>query len=370
MKGERIRFALVGGSARSEYLYGPLLTLLTEEVDLVAVWSRSEARAQTLGQKLRVPWFTDLELLTRDTAPQAAVVSVKSEANGEVGLRVIDLGLHCLLETPVAQDLVEADRIIDRAREMGVKVEVAEQYYRRPIEQLKLALLAAGTFGRVLVAENDFMGHAYHGVSLIRSYVGFDTPVDSVSAFSGEFDVAPHYAWITKSSGPRREEWQHGMLRFADGRLGIFNWSSLAYDSGLRWWRSTRFFAERGQAIGDRLTIVSKDGRDPEPIEVERRFHNVGGMETLSEVVAHTDPEVRWLNPFRAYYMDDEMIATASSLTSLVRAVRDDKAPEYGPDQARLDQEVSLAMAESSRRGGEPVQLPLALGLAQGVPAK
>src|SRR5258708_39707327 len=68
--------------------------------------------------------------------------------------------------------------------------------------------------------------------------------------------------------------------------------------------------------------------------------------------------------------MDDEMIATASSLTSLVRAVRDDKAPEYGPDQARLDQEASLAMAESSRRGGEPVQLPLALGLAQGVPAK
>src|SRR5258708_38454803 len=120
------------------------------------------------------------------------------------------------------------------------------------------------------------------------------------------------------------------MLRFADGRLGIFNWSSLAYDSGLRWWRSTRFFAERGQAIGDRLTIVSKDGRDPEPIEVERRFHNVGGMETLSEVVAHTNPAGRWLNPFRAYYMYDEMVETDSSLTDLGREVRVYETTEYG----------------------------------------
>ena len=366
---DRVRFAIVGASARSEYLYGRLLTTLSDQVDLVAVWGRSEAGARSLGQKFRVPWFTDLERLIREAAPQAAVVSVKAEANAEIGLRVIDLGLHALLETPIAQKLAEADRIIQRASERGVKVEVAEQYYRRPIEQLKLALLAAGTFGRVLVAENDFMGHAYHGVSLIRSYVGFDTPIESASAFFQSFAVAPHHAWIVKAVAQRREEWQHGVIRFADGRLGIFNWSSLAYDSSLRWWRSTSFFAERGMAIGDRLTVLSEDGRDPQRVEVERRFHNVGGMETLSELVAHTNPEVSWLNPFRAYYMDDEMIAAASAVTSLVRAIQEDIAPEYGPQQARLDQEVSLAMAESARQGGQPIGLPFSAGQSEGVPA-
>src|SRR5260370_53589 len=202
-----------------------------------------------------------------------------------------------LSEPRAVHDMVEADRIIGRARELGVKVEVAEQYYRRPIEQLKLALLAAGTFGRVLVAENDFMGHAYHGVSLIRSYIGFETPIDSVSAFFQSFAVAPHHAWIAKAVGQRREEWQHGVIRFADGRWGIFNWSSLAYDSSLRWWRSTSFFAERGMAIADRLTVLSEDGRDPRRVEVGRRFHNVGGMETLSELVGHTNPEWCCVNP-------------------------------------------------------------------------
>jgi predicted dehydrogenase len=367
--GDRLRFALIGGSTRSEYLYGPLLRLLSDDVELVAVWSRSGARARSLGDRFGVPWFTDLDALVRDASPQAAVVSVKSEANGEVALRVVDLALHALLETPIAQDLTDADLIISRARERAVKVEVAEQYYRRPIEQLKLALLAAGVFGRVLVAENDFMGHAYHGVSLIRSYIGFDTPVESVSAHQGDFDVASHHAWITKSAAPRREEWEHGIIRFADGRLGVFNWSSLSYDSSLRWWRSTRFFAERGMAIGDRLTVLSKDGKDPERVEVERRFHNVGGMETLSELIALTEPEVRWLNPFRAYFLDDETIATASALMSLVRAVREEATPEYGPEQARLDQEVSLAMAESARRGGEPVKLPFHPQRSRGVPA-
>ena len=44
----------------------------------------------------------------------------------------------------------------------------------------------------------------------------------------------------------REEEWQHATLHFANGALGFFNWSSIAYDLALRWQRSSRFFAERG----------------------------------------------------------------------------------------------------------------------------
>jgi hypothetical protein len=36
--------------------------------------------------------------------------------------------------------------------------------------------------------------------------------------------------------------------------------------------------------VDDQLTW-SPDGKDPYPAFTERRFHNVGGMETLSELV-------------------------------------------------------------------------------------
>ena len=104
------------------------------------------------------------------------------------------------------------------------------------------------------------------------------------------------------------------------------------------------------------MTLMTPDGKDPQPIFIERRFHNVGGMETLSELIAHTQPEIAWHNPFRTYYMDDEMISVADCLMSLVQAIRADQSPEYGPLQARTDQAVTLALHESANAGGAPVK--------------
>jgi len=356
---DRIRFAIIGTGKRSDYLYAPLLHTLKEDVEFVGVWGRSENKARELGEKYHVPWFTELDHLRNDLKLDAAIVSVANPANGAIGRRVIELGLHTLLETPIANSLDDADAIIKGAEAANFKVEVAEQYYRRPIERLKRKLIDAGVFGRILVAYNDFMGHGYHGMSLIRSYIGFNEPVVSVSGMNSTFSVDPHYSWISQTVENREEEWQHAILRFANGALGFFNWSSIAYDSALRWQRSTRFFAERGMAHDDRLTTLTSDGKDPQPIEIKRFFHNVGGMETLTELVALTSPEIVWRNPFRAYYMDDEMISVADCLMSLVNAIREDKMPEYGPLQARLDQELTLAMHESARNSGASVRLPL-----------
>jgi predicted dehydrogenase len=334
---DRIRFIIAGTSKRSDYLYGPLLTMLSKDVELVGVWGRSEDKAMALGNKYGVPWFTDLERLNDELSPEAAIVSVGYSANGEVGRQIMELGIHALLETPIAHELADADAIISAANARGLKVEVAEQYYRRPIERIKAALIREGVFGKVLTAYNDFMGHGYHGVSLIRSYIGFDVPVISVSGATAQFRVAPHYAWISGTTESREENWEHAVLHFSDGRLGFFNWSSIA---------------EKGMAVGDQATLLTADGKDPQAIYIERRYHNVGGMETLSEIIAHTTPEIVWRNPFRGYYMDDETIAVADCLMSLVNAIRENKEPEYGPLQARTDQSITLAMGESARNNG------------------
>jgi hypothetical protein len=46
-------------------------------------------------------------------------------------------------------------------------------------------------------------------------------------------------------------------------------------------------------------------------------------------------------------------------LMSLVNAVRNNTAPTYGADQARLDQEIILAIQKSANRNGIPVRLPM-----------
>ncbi|RIK58723.1 MAG: gfo/Idh/MocA family oxidoreductase, partial [Chloroflexi bacterium] len=163
---------------------------------------------------------------------------------------------------------------------------------------------------------------------------------------------------------------------FEEGRLGIFHWTSVGYDSPLRWWRSSRFLAEKGMGVTvgvnlevqERLSLLAPGDQAPHFITLERRWERVDGG-ALVAMVAHTgDPElpiVRWDNPFRSakpghgvQWHDDE-IGVAGCLMSLVDAVRNKTEPTYGPYQARLDQELILAIRQSSRLGGQPVQLPL-----------
>ena len=155
-------------------MYRPLLKglVLAGEVELVAVWSRSESSAQTLGNFLKVPAYTDIGRLVQETAPQIGIVAVAYAANGQAGLMAIENGLHVLVETPLAHSLKEADTLIAAAAQRNLKIEVAEQFHRRPFEQIKLKLLKSGLFGKVYSSFNDFAGHGYHGVSVMRSYLG------------------------------------------------------------------------------------------------------------------------------------------------------------------------------------------------------
>ena len=371
-----LRVAIIGTGRRSDYLYGPIVRALPEMVELVGVWGRSAASAQALGENLGISWYTDLDQLVRECAPDLGIVSVNYGANGQVALMAIEAGLHVLLETPIAHKLSEADAIIAAAQARGRKIEVAEQFHRRPLEQIKLALLATPLFGRVYSSFNDFAGHGYHGVSVMRSYLGFDAKPTQVTGLVRQYELGEHWSRLAKKHGVRTETQEHGMIEFADGQVGIFHWTSVGYDAPLRWWRSSRFLAEKGMGITvgvglevqERLSLLAPGGEAPHFITIERRWERVDGG-ALVAMVAHTGdpalPIVRWDNPFRPplqghgrQWHDDE-IGVAGCLLSLVEAIRNDSEPTYGPLQARLDQELILAIRQSSLDGGRPVQLPL-----------
>jgi predicted dehydrogenase len=370
---ESIRVAIIGTGNRSFAFYGPVIKQL-QGVQLVSVWGRSRDSAQRLGESLDVPSYTDLDQLIRETSPQIGVVSVNYGANGQVGLMAVEHGLHVLLETPIAHKLSEADAIIEAARQRNLKIEIAEQFYRRPLEQIKLALIASGLFGRVHTSFNDFAG--YHGISVMRSYLGFDArPVQVVGAVR-DYPLEAYYSRLAGNYVPRNETQEHGIIELDDGRLGIFHWTSVAYDSPIRWWRSSRFLAEKGMGITvgagldveEKLALLAPGGEAPRFITLERRWErNDGGA--LEAIIAHTgDPDlpiIRWDNPFllpeeghSPQWHDDE-IGVAGCIMSIVNAVHGNTEPSYGALQGRLDQELILAIRQSSAQGGQPVRLPL-----------
>jgi predicted dehydrogenase len=371
-----LRVAIIGTARRSDYLYGPMLKALSDDVQLVAVWGRSTESARRLGDSLQTPWYTNLDQLVRETAPQIGIVSVNYDANGAVGLMAVEAGLNVLLETPIAHRLSEADAIIAAASKRGLKIEVSEQFHRRPLEQIKLKLISSGVFGRVYTSYNDFAGHGYHGVSVMRSYLGFDAKPIQVTGAVRQYELASHWSRLGNITGPRTETQEHAIVEFEGGQLGFIHWTDVGYDSPLRWWRSSRFMAERGMGITvgvgldvqEHLSLISPDSEAPHFITLERRWERVDGG-ALIAMVAHTgdphNPTVTWENTFHPLrqghgqqWHDDE-IGVAGCILSLVKAVRDGAEPTYGPYQARLDQEITLAYRMSSMQGGQPVKLPI-----------
>lgn len=368
-----LRAAIIGTAKRSDYLYGPLLKALPG-VELVSVWGRSTDSAERLGQGLGVPAYTDLDRLIAETQPRLGVVSVAYGANGQVGRMAVEHGLNVLLETPIAHDLGEADAIMAAAQQRGLKIEVAEQFHRRPPEQIKLKLIQASLFGRVHTSFNDFVGHGYHGVSVLRSYLGFDAKPVQVTGAVRSYPLASHWPYLGKAATQRDETQEHGLIEFEGGQIGVFHWTNVGYDSPLRWWRSSRFLAERGMGVTmgmypdvqEHLTLLTADGQAAQHITLERRLERVDGG-ALTAMVAHTGdpnlPTVTWDNPFRPavqghglQWHDDE-IGVAGCLQSLIDAVNNNTEPSYGPAQARLDQEIVLALHQSSQEGGRPVRL-------------
>ncbi len=201
-----VRLSIIGTARRSHYMYGPIVKALPDEVQLVSVWGRSADSARKLGDALGVPWYTDLDTLVRETAPQIGIVAVNYNANGQAGLMAVQAGLHVLLETPIAHDLREADAIIASAGRHEVKIEVSEQFHRRPVEQVKLAMIRAGLLAGYSPRSTISRGMATTGsASCAAISVSTLDPPGSQAPCARSTSRRTGRAWgIAGTHGPRR----------------------------------------------------------------------------------------------------------------------------------------------------------------------
>ncbi len=367
--------AFLGSGRRASYLYARLVAGMGS-VTLVGVWSRTAESARRLGEELGVPWYTSMDRLKRETGAVAGIVSVSYGANGAVGREAVENGFHILTETPIAHDPSEADEIIRIAEQAGLKVEVAEQFHRRPDEQIKLALIESGIFGEVHSSFNDFAGHGYHGVSVMRSYLGFNRRPLRVTGAVHDYPVAGHRGILTPNTDPRTETQEHGIVEFEGERVGIFHWTSIGYDSAARWWRGSRFYAERGMGATSgtyneprhELTVIGPDRESAHTMTLHRELERCDGG-ALVRITAYPGladaAPVEWRNPFgqgqagtNPQWHDDE-IGVAGCIKSLVDAISENREPTYGARQGLLDQEIILAIRRSAADDGAPVELPL-----------
>lgn len=93
--------------------------LRASHLELVGVLESDSERCSALAPDVPCPVDSDLARLVQATSPQAVIVATWDHTHLDLSLRALDLGLHLLVEKPLAPDTLSARRLIRHAEQRG-----------------------------------------------------------------------------------------------------------------------------------------------------------------------------------------------------------------------------------------------------------
>ncbi len=332
---ETLKIAVVGtgGRARAHLNTIPKLESIYQ---LVGICDIDRERAAETAQQLSISGYTDIETLIEEQSPDVILITVPPDGHHVITEIAASHGVHVITETPISTTLPCADRMIDTAERYSVKLEVAENVWRWPHERLKRKIVDAGLIGEITHAHLWYTSGSYHGINAIRTLVG-----------SEAVRVVGHAKQIGGTS------WEVGVVEFENG-------VSLVYELPTRrrgnYWEID---GTEGAIVGNELVLYQESGTESYPIHTVTT--EVDGVDVVDHARVDTDPPIIWENPIKAFGLgDSDDVARGAELHSIYRAIVEGVEPEYGAVNGRTDQEILIAIRESARSDGKPIDLPLA----------
>lgn len=92
------------------------------EADLVGVVDTDDERAERVAQNCNCPAFTDFSQIMG--MAEAVSLAAPTEKHADLGKKILEQGIHLLVEKPIAGDLRGADLLIEAAGKQGVVLQV------------------------------------------------------------------------------------------------------------------------------------------------------------------------------------------------------------------------------------------------------
>lgn len=342
-----VRFALIGGGWRAEF-YLRICRALPERFALDGMVVRNPAKAQAIAATWGVRTYPTVEALLKATRPPFVVTCVSWEANPGLIEELVGHGLPVLSETPPAPDVDRMSRLCQLVKR-GARIQVAEQYVYQPHHAARLAFAASGKLGRISQAQVS-AAHGYHGVSLIRHFLGIGYENARITACSF---TSPLVAGPDRSGPPVEERLGQSSqtiawLDFGDC-LGVYDFCGDQYFS---WVRGQRLLVrgERGEIIDDQASYLQSFAQ---PIEVTFRRATAGANGNLEGLYLKgilAGEEWVYQNPFIPARLTDDEIAIATSLARMAKYV--EGGPEVYPlAEACQDRYLDVMIGQAASSG-------------------
>ena len=291
--------------------------------------------------------YTDYKAMLEENDIQLASIATESGIHAEIALYCIDKGVHVIIEKPMAMSIADAEEIIRRSEEKGVKVSachqnrfnIAVQEMRRAVEAGRFGKLSHGSIHVRWNRNQDYytqapwrgtwaqdggclMNQCIHGIDLLRWMMG-----DEVEEVYGVTQQQFHDYLECEDVGM-------AVVKFKNGAVGTIEGTTNVYPKNLE--ETLYLFGETG--------TVKIGGTSTNNIDVwnfaqedEQDQKNKGLQEATSNVYGN---------------------GHTSLFADMMDAIRSDRKPYVDAVAGRNALEMVLAIYQSAATG-KPVKLPL-----------
>lgn len=292
--------------------------------------------------------YTDYKEMLKNEKPELVAIATESGKHAQIALDCIEAGCNLIIEKPIALSLEDADLIIEKAKEKGVKVCACHQNrFNMSIQKIREAI-EMGRFGRMFHGtahirwnrgkdyytqapwrgtwEQDggaLMNQCIHNIDLLRWMMG-----DEIIEVIGFTDRLNHDYIDAEDLGM-------ALIRFANGGYGIIEGTVNIYPQNLE--ETLYLFGEKGS--------VKAGGKSVNIIEEWRFEDGLDDMEQVKQKYHENPPNVYGFGHNPLY-------------SDVIVAIKNNRPPYVDAIAGRRALELVLAIYKASATGTS-VKLPM-----------
>ena len=288
-----------------------------------------------------VKTYTNYIEMLQEERPELVAIATESGKHAEIALKCMDYGCNLIIEKPIALSIEDADKIIEKANQLHLKVCACHQNrFNKSIQKIREAL-EKNRFGKMFYGtahvrwcrdreyydraswrgtwEQDggaLMNQCIHNIDLLRWMMG-----DEVEEVVGMTDRL-HHNYI------EAEDFGIALIKFKNGSYGIVEGTTNVYPKNLE--ETLYLFGEKGtvKAGGQSVNVIEEwrfsDMLD-DPEEIKQEFHE---------------------NPPNVYgYGHTPLYA------DVIDAIKNDRKPYVDAEAGKRALELVLAIYQSAQRG-------------------
>jgi len=314
-----INFGLYGSGWRSEFFLR-VAKLLPKQFCINGVITTNPEKAAYFKQAFGVPCYQTLDDYLKEHTPLFIVESVNKGVSAEITMSIVNKGIPVLMETPAGKDISTMVELF-KAVTKGAKIQIAEQYPFHPLHMARQNIITSGKLGSVQHAQVSF-SHGYHGIALIRKFLGLSFEHVEISATSFSVSGA---SGVSREGAPTEDKIHEHVqtvatLKFENKKTALYNFEMNQHRS---WVRSPliQIKGDRGELFNDTLKYLL-DYKTPIETEIRRislgENQNVEGFGLKGLVAGDT-----WYyrNPYPDSRLTDDEIAVAMCLEKMAHYV-------------------------------------------------